>query len=160
MNFNFDLCYNILIKFIYSKKATKFCEISTIDLSYVVTVKSSVEILQNFVTFSEYMNFTKTFKMHLVHVCKVQVLVPNLEFKYWRVSTRFGIYWAVADISVLLKRSSISKFLRSNLTFTYSTYHQDTVKKSIYIFLGNQSRASQMIDSYTEAQLMGMINLM
>ena len=47
------------LKFIYSEKATKFCEISTIDLSYVVLVKSTaVEILQNFVAFSEYMNFT------------------------------------------------------------------------------------------------------
>ena len=47
------------LKFIYSEKATKFCEISTIDLSYVVPVKSTaVEILQNFVAFSEYMNFT------------------------------------------------------------------------------------------------------
>ena len=40
-----------LVKFIYSKKATKFCEISTVDLSYVVPVKSMV-------AFSEYMNFT------------------------------------------------------------------------------------------------------
>ena len=36
-----------------------FCEISTVDLSYVVTVKSTVEISQNFVAFSEYMNFIK-----------------------------------------------------------------------------------------------------
>ena len=28
-----------------------------LDLSYVVTVKSTVEILQNFLAFSEYMNF-------------------------------------------------------------------------------------------------------
>ena len=34
----------------YSEKATKFDEISTLDLSYVVTVKPTVEILQNFVT--------------------------------------------------------------------------------------------------------------
>ena len=47
----------ILIKLIYSEKATKFCEIPTVDLSYVVPVKSTVEILQNFVAFSEYMNF-------------------------------------------------------------------------------------------------------
>ena len=45
------------VKFIYSEKATNFCEISTVDLSYVVTVKSTVEISQNFVAFSEYMNF-------------------------------------------------------------------------------------------------------
>ena len=31
-------------------------EISTVDLSYVVTVNSKVEIFQNFVAFSEYMN--------------------------------------------------------------------------------------------------------
>ena len=42
----------------YSEKATKFCEISTLDLSYVVPVKSTVEILQNFVAFSEYMKVT------------------------------------------------------------------------------------------------------
>ena len=48
-----------LLKFIYSEKATKFCEISTVDLSYVVTVKSIVEILQNFMALSEYMNFKK-----------------------------------------------------------------------------------------------------
>ena len=53
--------YSYLLKFIYSEKATKFCEISTLLLSYVVPVKSKVEILQNFVAFSEYMNFNSTF---------------------------------------------------------------------------------------------------
>ena len=47
----------VYIKFIYSEEATKFCEISTVDLSYVVTVKSTVEISQNFLAFSEYVNF-------------------------------------------------------------------------------------------------------
>ena len=42
----------------YSEKAKFFCEISTVDFSYVVTVKSTVEILQSFVAFSEYRNFT------------------------------------------------------------------------------------------------------
>ena len=45
------------LKFIYSEKATKFCEISTLFLSYVVPVKSKVEISQSFVAFSEHMNF-------------------------------------------------------------------------------------------------------
>ena len=48
-----------MIKFKYSEKATKFCEISTLILSAVHTDKSKVEILQNFVAFSEYMNFNK-----------------------------------------------------------------------------------------------------
>ena len=50
-------CVAAVLKFLYSEKATKFCEISTLDLSYVVTVKSTVEISQNIVAFSEYMNF-------------------------------------------------------------------------------------------------------
>ena len=47
----------MLVKFIYSDKATNFCEISTADLSYVVMVKSTEDISQIFVAFSEYMNF-------------------------------------------------------------------------------------------------------
>ena len=50
-----------MLKFIYSEKATKFCKISTVDLSYEVTVKCMVEISQNFVAFSEYMNFNITY---------------------------------------------------------------------------------------------------
>ena len=43
--------------FIYSEKATKFCQVFTLLLSYVVPVKSKVKISQNFVAFSEYINF-------------------------------------------------------------------------------------------------------
>ena len=49
----------MLVKFIYSEKATKLCEIFTLLLSYVVPVKSEVKISQKFVAFSEYMNFTR-----------------------------------------------------------------------------------------------------
>ena len=45
------------LKFIYSEMATNFGKISTLYLSYAVTVKSTVEISQNFAAFSEYMNF-------------------------------------------------------------------------------------------------------
>ena len=51
----------ILLKFIYSEKATKYCEIFPLLLTTVHTVKSKRKILQNFVAFSyEYMNFNKT----------------------------------------------------------------------------------------------------
>ena len=55
------------VKFIYSEKATKFCNIFTLFLSYVVPVKIKVKILQIFVAFSEYMNFITqaSFNMHL-----------------------------------------------------------------------------------------------
>ena len=45
------------LKFIYSEKATTFSEISNVEFSYIVPVKSRVEILKNFEGFSEYMNF-------------------------------------------------------------------------------------------------------
>ena len=45
----------VFVKFIYSEKARKFCEISTLLLSYVVR---KVDISQNFLAFSEYINFT------------------------------------------------------------------------------------------------------
>ena len=40
-----------------AENATKFCEILTLLLFYVVPVKSKLKILQIFVAFSEYMNF-------------------------------------------------------------------------------------------------------
>ena len=54
-----QLRQNQTVKFIYSEKATTFCELFTLLLSYVVLVKSKVKISQNFVAFSEYMNFIK-----------------------------------------------------------------------------------------------------
>ena len=46
-----------MIKFIYSEKARKFFEISTLLFSVFTEDKSKVEISQNFVAFSEYKNF-------------------------------------------------------------------------------------------------------
>ena len=47
------LISHTILKFIYSKKATKFCEISTLLLSVLTVDKSKAEISQNFVAFSE-----------------------------------------------------------------------------------------------------------
>ena len=47
------------LKFIYSMKATKFCAISTLDLTVTAKDKYMVEVLQKFVAFSEYMNSNK-----------------------------------------------------------------------------------------------------
>ena len=52
----FKYVFNQCLKFIYSEKATKFCEISTLLLTETTQDKYMVEILQNFVAFSEYMN--------------------------------------------------------------------------------------------------------
>ena len=47
----------LLLKFIYSEKATKFCEIFALLLTVCTVVKSKVKISQNCVAFSEFMNF-------------------------------------------------------------------------------------------------------
>ena len=41
-----------LLKFIYSEKATKFCEISNLLLSVCTVDKSKAEILKKFVAFN------------------------------------------------------------------------------------------------------------
>ena len=47
----------LALKFIYSEKAINYFKIFDGDLSYVI--KSTLKISQNFVAFSENMNFTK-----------------------------------------------------------------------------------------------------
>ena len=51
-----------------SKKATKVCEISTVDMTITVTTqdKSTVKILLNVVAFSEYINFNLTCQPFLI----------------------------------------------------------------------------------------------
>ena len=49
------------LKFIYSEKATKFCEIFPLLLTAAHTVKSKGKISQNFVAFLEFMNFKNQF---------------------------------------------------------------------------------------------------
>ena len=50
-------CAWYFIKFIYSEKDTKFCEIFPLHLTVCTVVKSKGKISQNFVAFSEYMKF-------------------------------------------------------------------------------------------------------
>ena len=57
----------IFIKFTYSEKATKFCEIFTLLLTTVHRVKSKAKISQNFVAFSECMNFMQSQICEILH---------------------------------------------------------------------------------------------
>ena len=45
------------VKFMYSEKATQFCKIFPLLLTVCTVIKSKGNISQNFVAFSEYMNF-------------------------------------------------------------------------------------------------------
>ena len=75
---------HFLVKFIYSEKARNVCEISTVDLSHVVTVKSKVEISQNFVNFSEYMKF-------------IQTKIATIYFPLWRAPGSLANHSTVND---------------------------------------------------------------
>ena len=50
------------LKFIYTEKAKKFCEIFPLLLTVCTVVKSKGKISQNFVAFLEYMNFKQKYK--------------------------------------------------------------------------------------------------
>ena len=56
----------VSLKFIYSEKATKFCEIFHLLLTVCIVVKSKGKISQNFVAFSEYMNFNFNHKIDYI----------------------------------------------------------------------------------------------
>ena len=73
-------------KLLYSEKATKFCEISTLLLFYVVPVKSKVEISQNCVAFSEYMNFNV--KQHILNTI-YYIFCRNYDLKTQKLN---GLY--------------------------------------------------------------------
>ena len=79
-----------MIKFIYSEKATKFCKISTVDLSYIVPVKSTMEISQDFVGFSEYTNFFWTTYPLLF----LYLLNAPLAEKRTKSGTEFYLYYS------------------------------------------------------------------
>ena len=79
-----------LLKFIYSEKATKFCEISTLLLSYVVPVKCKVEISQNFVAFSEYMNFSSR--------TATTTAQSFLHYFQWCMADSCAELWVAADV--------------------------------------------------------------
>ena len=53
-----------------------FCKIITLDLSYIVPVKSTMEILQNVVAFPECMNFNYRNKQYNIYN------IPKLPLKF------------------------------------------------------------------------------
>ena len=77
-----------ILKFIYSGKATKFCKISAVDLTATTQEKSTVEILQKFVTFSEYMNFiTIKNKLTIEIYMYVVFAICTISYAYARMQT-------------------------------------------------------------------------
>ena len=63
------------LKFLYSEKATRFGKISTVDLTGTTQDKSTVKISQNFVAFSEYMNFNPDLHSTEFHIRTIWIAV-------------------------------------------------------------------------------------
>ena len=79
------LCAKI-VKFRYSEKATKFCEISALLFSVCTVDKSKVEISKIFVAFSEYTNFTMVLWSHDIlkghHLTNQNLIATTLDARY------------------------------------------------------------------------------
>ena len=77
-----------IVKFIYSEKATKFCEISTVDLTVTTQDKSTVVISRKFVAFSEYMNFNFVLLQSEILALRVQIQIvySKIRSTYCRLS--------------------------------------------------------------------------
>ena len=113
-----------MLKLIYSEKATKFCEIFTLLLSYyVVPLKSKVKISQKFVAFSECMNFTSGY------IVLQQQTSLKITFKATYVSL-IEIYTNRIQLQLLFSNHKLAihisnkKFVIVNLHTIYVLFNQ------------------------------------
>ena len=125
----------LVLKFIYSEKATKFCKISTNYLFYVLPVKSKVEILQNFVAISEYLNFKiDYFKFYLIRfICKFCSYVGMCFFLGFDLKIEFVH---------ILKQRNVCQKLMSCIAVTYSKALL-TQFTQLYLKLSRTPRAAE-----------------
>ena len=115
----------------YSEKATKFWEISNLRLSTVHTDKSRVKISQNFVAFSEYINF-KTKDVYLTIKCVLKIFggpFPYVNRREWGKWFHKWIYvnvngmlissrlYVCSNMHTSLAYSNVRIFIRMNLVY-------------------------------------------
>ena len=116
-----------LLKFIYSEKATKFCEISTLLLSYAVPVKSKAEILwpfQNIWTLCTRHIFSTTCESTaLCSVIKWNWILKNCHFSYLSDCLIFaGIMSMVMSLKMGWgpTASNINRLTRKSTTYNFT----------------------------------------
>ena len=91
------LISQIYIDFIFIEKATKICNIFPLLLTVCTVVKSKGKILQNFVVFSEYMNFR--------HEKRCQIL----QTLFWVFQYSRNSQWAGLNGLIKFYRWSLAK---------------------------------------------------
>ena len=142
------MCYLTILKFIYSEKARKFFEISTLLLTGTTQDKSKVEISQNFVAFSEYMNFTKDQILSWCHDVSrlfifVCLIIYTEKVMYIHMCNRKYIH--TCSMCVLHMQS----LMFGICMFCYYTYVTNTThnesKKSYVIILGGHGKCLHLM---------------
>ena len=122
---------NVLLKFIYFEKATKFCKIFPLLMTVCTAVISKGKISQNFVAFSEYMNFTKevcietvTIEVGVIGFFKVKrrplskkIAALSFIHWYWRLVGTY-INWCIFKLVYLVS------WLRNVLHILFSWYNK------------------------------------
>ena len=149
------------LKFICSEKDTKFCENFTLFLSYVLPVKSKVKILQSFVAFLEYMNFTrfiifllssqseytnfrKTIKHFFIHFTIYKVQCANLKDLFIKICTRTLVKLLLFLYIFFEQVFSMRSFQFNSLTKTESKSRSNfSFSSSISILAAMQFRVSR-----------------
>ena len=127
-----------LLKFIYSEKTTKFCKIFPLLSTVCTVVKSKEKISQNFVAFSEYMNFNNrlTFIALSHPECEIShvdiIILRFLEVRSWSYLKNEKI-WKInrkvvkraANLQVVLcqKHSFLHQFNPNWFKFQYSVFY-------------------------------------
>ena len=110
------------VKSIYSEKAAKFCENSTLILSLCTVDKSKVEISQNFVAFSEYMNFKFISHANIRTLLKLQKCKGRLKHVFISSCTLSICTWflknRVWNLFSKIKLVEVDFLFISNLIFT------------------------------------------
>ena len=81
--------FSKLLKLIYSEKATQFCEIFTLFLSYVVPVKSKVKISQKFLWPSQHIWTLQIMSISL-STAAVYCLLPTRKVKHIDTNSAFA----------------------------------------------------------------------
>ena len=121
VHWNHSVFPHLIVKFIYSEKATKCCEIFILLLSYGVPVKSKMKILQNFVAFSEYMNFEMNFKVQ-------RSAFPVGKSRWFRNSS-----WISSGILQEFQLESSQKIWWLHIYVPNDMYHEMYLKQLIII---------------------------
>ena len=146
-----------LVKFIYSEKATNICESSTDYLSNLLPVKWLVEISQNFVAFSEYMNFTvppSSFSSFLCYWDFVSLITPLTSSTIQILIQELSIYGSYS-CTIYNSTRQYGSFNFEIWTFFFGLFHKSFLSG---FFHSNRFGGSLFLVSLSQLPLSAWVN--